>query len=160
MRHANQRNQQGSFMIEILVTVVIVAIGFLGIGAMQLTTLKNVNSSHQRYMATLYAYDIVERMRSNIANIRDYHFEVDGSESAVGCSSACNVLNFDRYEWGQQLSNNLPSGRGSVQRELGAEVGSNRRVITIEWLEQHSGQNIGTADGVAEDHSFTLEVVL
>ena len=142
------------FMIEILVTVVIVAIGFLGIGAMQLTTLKNVNSSHQRYMATLYAYDMMERMRSNMANIALYNFVADGSEGAVSCSSACVVVDFDEYEWGQQLSENLPSGTGTVG------PGLNGYVITVNWLEQHSGQNMGTADGGAEAHSFELEVAL
>jgi len=156
MSHVSKRKQQGSFMIEILVTIVIIAVGFLGIGAMQLTTLNNVNSSHQRYIATLYAYDMIERMRSNIIHADNYNFTADGSESVVNCTSACVVRDFDRYEWGQQLSENLPSGTGTVG--LGTKDGL--VMITVNWLEQHSGQNMGTVDGGAEEHSFQLEVAL
>ena len=40
------RRQRGDTMIEVLVTVIIIAVGVLGAAALQVTTLKNLSSSH------------------------------------------------------------------------------------------------------------------
>ena len=55
----------GLTMIEVLVTLVVLAIGFLGMAALQITGIRSVNGSIYRTQATLLADDIVERMRAN-----------------------------------------------------------------------------------------------
>jgi len=59
------RRQRGDTMIEVLVTVIIIAVGVLGAAALQVTTLKNLNSSHSASVAAIVAQDFSERMRAN-----------------------------------------------------------------------------------------------
>jgi type IV pilus assembly protein PilV len=61
--------QTGATMIEILVTVVILAVGLLGIAALQLTSKKSSFESVQRTTATMLAQGILEKMRANAGDI-------------------------------------------------------------------------------------------
>lgn len=59
--------QQGITLIEVLVTVVISAVGLLGIAVLQLTALKGVVDSSQRMTAAAIVSDIADRLRANPA---------------------------------------------------------------------------------------------
>jgi len=52
-------------MIEILVALVILAIGLLGMATLMINSMQTNQSAALRSAATLAAYDMVERMRSN-----------------------------------------------------------------------------------------------
>ena len=153
--HKSPQTETGSTMIEVLITLVLVVVGFLGLASLQLISLKNINHAHQRYVASLYAYDMVERIRSNLTQRAAYSGHVDGSESEVSCASeSCNLAAVDQYQWGQEISDNLPSGTGAV------ELIATGLKITVTWLEQHTGEHYGQASAVAEPRSFELEVAL
>ncbi len=153
--------QRGTSMIEILVTLIVVAIGLLGIASMQMVSLKNANTSYQRYVASLYAYDMMERMRSNPAGVQADQYDdlaVDGTESEVTCTNACTpaaLAEMDAYEWGQQLRSNLPNGRGTV------DEGTDGYEITVTWDEQVTDGSQGAGGGTGADtQTYTLEVAL
>lgn len=55
--------QQGVGLIEVLVTVLLLATGLLGIASMQLRSLEQNAESLTRTQANLLAYDILERVR-------------------------------------------------------------------------------------------------
>lgn len=136
-------------MMEILVTLFIVAIGVLGMAALQFVSLKNANSSNFRYQATLLIYDMAERMRANktVAAAGGYHgIDVDGSESA--CSS-CTIAQTDEYEWSQQVKT-IPGGRGRVTLSGGLYT------IRLDWKEQETGADLGSSTAAAEDKSFSM----
>lgn len=57
--------QRGSSLIEILVTVLIFAIGMLGMAALQLSALRSTSDSSQRSQAIWLVQDLAERMRAN-----------------------------------------------------------------------------------------------
>jgi len=58
--------QNGFSMIEVLVTMVILAIGLLGVAGLQIASVRNTQVAAQRSIATQQAYDIAERMRANM----------------------------------------------------------------------------------------------
>jgi len=60
------RKYRGDTMIEVLVTVLILAVGVLGVAAMQVTTYQNLNISHSASIAAIVAEDFSERMRANM----------------------------------------------------------------------------------------------
>lgn len=139
LRHA--KNQQGSSLIEVLVSVFIMAIGLLGLAALQANNLKNINNSQFRTLAATYAYDMAERMRSN-------RTAALAGEYTEDCSSD------DCKEWKLQISQDvisggLPTGSGEVTQS------GNLFTITVEWDEQvhHSSGESGDAD-------FTLSLQL
>lgn len=155
-----KRQQDGSSMIEVLVTMVVIATGLLGIASMQMVSMKNANSSYQRYVASLYAYDMMERMRSNPAGVDAGLYDsvtANGTATQVSCTTACSatqVAAFDAYEWGSEISSKLPNGVGSVAQ------GADGYVITVSWSEQDTGAGLGTTAGAADTQTFSLEVAL
>ncbi|MFD1217983.1 type IV pilus modification protein PilV [Microbulbifer celer] len=153
------KKQQGATLIEVLISVLVLAVGLLGVAATQTLSLKNGNGANQRYMAALAAQEIVERMRANPAGLAQggYDGTVDGKETAKSCATACNVsdlASMDLYEWDQLLQTNLPASTGTIARN-GDEV-----TVTVAWKQQHTGKNLGSSKGGTEDTDFVMTVEL
>ena len=55
-------------MIEVLVAVLVLSIGFLGMAALQAMSLSTNNSAMARSLATINAYSILDSMRADITN--------------------------------------------------------------------------------------------
>jgi type IV pilus assembly protein PilV len=134
------RGQRGDTMIEVLVTIIILAIGVLGTAALQVTTLKNLSSSHSASLAAILAEDFSERMRANPAEaLADaYVHDTDPGAFPDCVADACSDAQLAAYDigvWWQQLTTMLPSGRGQVTRT----GGTNTFVLTIRWDDDRSG---------------------
>ena len=59
------KKNTGFTLIEVLIAMIILAVGLLGLAGLQATTLKNNQSAYNRIKATQLAYDIADRMRAN-----------------------------------------------------------------------------------------------
>lgn len=57
--------QQGTTLIEVLVALLVLAIGLLGAAALQLNALKYTDSSRLSSQASFIAYDMMDRIRAN-----------------------------------------------------------------------------------------------
>lgn len=66
------RNQAGVGMIEVMVAVLVLAIGILGIAALQAMTLKNSGSSAGRTQALVHVYEMGDLLRANRARTADF----------------------------------------------------------------------------------------
>ena len=66
-----QHRCDGTSLIEVLVTLVILSIGLLGLAALQLNGLRSNTSAALRTASTLIAGDIIERMRANPTAVTD-----------------------------------------------------------------------------------------
>ena len=64
--------QSGFTMMEILVTLLILAIGLLGIAALQFKAMRYSNDAFRRSQVNFLAYEIADRMRINKENADDY----------------------------------------------------------------------------------------
>lgn len=64
-RRPSARHQGGVGLIEVLVAVLIVSIGFLGVAALQVMSLSTNNSAMARSMATISSYSILDAMRAD-----------------------------------------------------------------------------------------------
>lgn len=155
--------QNGTSLIEILVTLFIMAVGLFGLAAMQINSSKNVHNSQFRSLATSYAYDMAERMRSNPSGVTAgaYSALTTVSASAPTCfggsCSTSDMAQVDAFEWGQQLSatvlsGGLPSGVGIVSGSVATGVFN----IQVTWNEQDRD----STGGVINNASFTLTIQL
>jgi type IV pilus assembly protein PilV len=149
------KHQLGMSMIEVLVTLFIVAIGVLGMAGLQFVSIKNANSSLQRYQATLLGHDMVERMRANLQIARAGSYvatAVNGGESPVTCPcTAAQLATRDIYEWGQLIKSNLPNGGGSIT------LNSGRYTVALNWSEQQTGRQYAQAGAAATvANSFSI----
>jgi len=124
---ANMRKQTGFTLIEILVTVLVLAIGLLGLAGLQATTLRFNSSAYLRSQATNLAYDIADRMRANVIAARNGNYDVNfGFAAPAGTTLAAT----DLREWRQALINTLPAGTGQITRN---PVAGTLFTITIQW---------------------------
>ena len=141
-------------MIEILVAVFILTIGLLGLASLQMISLKNINSSQFQTLATTYAYDMGERIRSNQEGLSGYN-NIQATITDPKCTTCTptEMAQLDGFEWNNLIQSDvinggLPNGRGTVTK-----VGSLYN-ITVTWEEQqrtNSGGEVG-------DTSFTLSI--
>ncbi|MFV8784176.1 type IV pilus modification protein PilV [Microbulbifer sp. SA54] len=165
MQNLSISRQRGATLIEVLITVLILSVGLLGLGATQMLSLKNGNNASQSYFASLAAYEIAERMRINPIGRTSYNASVvNDTLTLQDCSqaicSAADLAKMDLYEWGQLLSSNLPEGSGAIEITNDLATGIASATITVNWAGQHTGANTGTADGGAEVKTFVLVVNL
>ena len=65
--------QQGVGLLEVMIAVLVLAIGILGIAALQAITLKNTGSSAARTQAAIQAYSMLDMVRADRANVATYN---------------------------------------------------------------------------------------
>lgn len=115
------RHQCGATMIEVLVTLVIIAFGLLGMVGLQARLQVSEVESFQRGQALLLANDMANRIAVNRNNAASY---VTGANSPVGGATACSTATststraqIDLIEWCNSL-------RGAAEISSGAQVGA------------------------------------
>ncbi|GAB57862.1 type IV pilus modification protein PilV [Rheinheimera nanhaiensis] len=115
--------QKGVSLLEVLIAVLVLGIGLLGVAALQSSGVRNVQSAHERTVATLVAHSLSENVRANIAAQRlgtsrlqaDYLGDCDGGGS-------------QHQLWSTQLKQRL--GEGAC---LTAEVNGGQLLINVRW---------------------------
>ena len=177
---------QGFTLVEVLVSLVILAVGLLGLAMLQTTGLRNNTNSYSRTQATYLAYDLVDRMRANAVGFSagNYFVSNTGAISIVGTSSySCNqstsptcacdtgacsssaLAQYDLGQWYYRLDTQLPGAKdaanqASPQRATIASVAgnSNRATITIYWLEQNRNAAAGGATSELKSQTWTVDI--
>jgi len=143
--------QSGFTLLEVLVAVLVLAIGLLGLAGLMTASVRNNQSAYQRTQATWLAYDVVDRMRVNRAAAL-----AGGYNTAIGTPATCAanpalagaMSAQDLTDWKNQVACALPAGDGSV------DVRANRTVrVTVQWNDSR-----GTAGKQVEP--FTIETRL
>ncbi|GAB4292562.1 MAG: type IVa pilus pseudopilin TppB [Thiohalomonadaceae bacterium] len=147
--------QNGFSLVEVLVTMLILAIGLLGLAGLQLTSLRNNTTAYERSQATLLAYSIIDRMRANrdAAGTGAYTVALDAGPSGTNCvgvGAACNpaaMAAYDVSQWkcelGKWTANAacagilgiLPEGDGAI------DVNGDVVTVTIQWEEKREADS-------------------
>lgn len=65
IRAPGRRHARGAGLIEVLIAILVLAVGVLGVAATQLTSLRNSQSAYERSQAVAQAYAILDAMRAN-----------------------------------------------------------------------------------------------
>jgi type IV pilus assembly protein PilV len=126
--------QRGFTMLEVLVSMIVIALGLLGYAGLQAASLKNGNTAYLRSQATMMSHDIVERMRVNRAAALAGTYNVAiGSTTGGGDVAAA-----DLSEWKRNLRQSLPAGDGAVTVS-GAGGAQGNVQITIQWDDDGDG---------------------
>lgn len=131
--------ESGFSLIEVLIALLVLAIGLTGMASLMVISMKSNQSAYQRSQANWLAYDIVERMQLNRALATSSNSYVITTTTTTpndpGCkASGCNASNtaqLDVREWLTQLS--LAGVSGTVAR-----AGTNAYTITLAWQEDSS----------------------
>ncbi len=151
---------RGFTLIEVLIALLILAIGLLGMVSLMMSSLQSNQSAYQRGQASMIAYDMADRLRLNstlASSANDYVFRLntampsDPNCRTTGCTSA-NIAALDTREWqenfrdvaGVGIDGNgyvvaLPGAAGTVERA------GRSYLITVSWTPVIKG-NEDTSD--------------
>lgn len=143
-----RKNQRGVTMVEVLVAMLIFAIGLLGVAGMQSLALKSTDNSNLRSLVNIHAYEIVERMRANMTAVENGQYSsITAVSGATNCLPSCTpaqLAAWDADEWLQNLQSDIPSATGSVTYANGIAT------VTVNWTERTLGTD-------AQAQSYTLQ---
>src|SRR5690606_5834816 len=106
-----RRYQTGAGLIEVLITVLILAIGLLGLAALQTRSLQYNHASALRSQANILASDILDRMRINRKVALNGSYNLAYSDTTP---TGTTLVQTDLREWRALLARALPSGGGAV----------------------------------------------
>ena len=135
------KRQSGSSLIEILVTILILAIGFLGLAGFMVQQQNQNIDSYQRAQALLLLNDMSQRIQSNRANAAHY---VTGTEIPLGIGMTCPTANAtlaeqDLRSWCKGLQGAAETlGAQQVGAMVGARgcvesIGPQQYAVTVAW---------------------------
>ncbi|MCY1279306.1 type IV pilus modification protein PilV [compost metagenome] len=155
--------QRGFTLIEVLMALLVLAVGLLGMASLTMTSLQSNQGAYLRSQASLMAYDIVERMRGNRAEALQatspYAVTLTSTStltnpecntSTQGCSTTQQAAQ-DLFDWWSNLQGSIPGATATITRQ-----NTNQFQIVIGWTESDSQQRTTAA----QSKSFTVRVDL
>ncbi|MDQ7091095.1 MAG: type IV pilus modification protein PilV [Methylococcales bacterium] len=138
------KKNHGFTLIEVLISMVILAIGLLGLAGIQMMGLKNNLSSYQRGQATLLVYDMADRMRTNIThaelgsnsqyvmtNPLTQATKQNGCTTITGSCTPSQMAEHDLFEWNTDITRILPNGVGKI--EIFGPLANRSFTISLTW---------------------------
>ncbi|MGY2376898.1 type IV pilus modification protein PilV [Pseudomonas sp. SDO524_S393] len=133
------RCQTGMTLIEVLVAVLILAVGLLGTAAIQLNALKYTDSSRMTSQASFIAYDMLDRIRANSA--ADY----SGGRAERAPLGSASVRDQDLHDFEANILGFAGASAKGTVAISGTEV-----AINISWDDARGANSAGARE------TFTL----
>ena len=141
-KYQNITNDSGFTLIEVLVALLIVALGMLGNAMLQLQGMKNSNDAYLRSQIGLFAYDVADKIRANRECQNAYLAQgfftaaspyIVGTSAAGACDHASPLgnagMNNEIACMGAMLEQGLPPGsQASLFSQNVAPAGASRNI--------------------------------
>lgn len=135
MTMMQMKTQLGFTLIEVLVALILFAIGMLGLAKLQLEAHQNSRYSTQRTEITTAASNLIERMRANLPAVNAdkyvYSSQSDGLPAAVtgcdesnACGSSYELAQHDLRQWLFAIDQSIPAinTSGSINNDIHIQV--------------------------------------
>lgn len=153
----SQRNQYGISLLEVLISVLIMAVGLLGIAAMQATALRNSQGSTERSQAVIQSYAIMDAMRANRDQALTGAYNTGGWMCAL--PAAGNLASNDRRRWLTSLRTTIAADTAdaSICGNIECTAATSICVVGVRWDESRSGSTGGQQAGDTE-HTIQTRV--
>lgn len=125
---------RGFTLIEVLVAMLVLAIGLLGLAGLQSRMLNSQFETYQRAQALMLAEDMANRIRSNPAAARSTSYVSNtvygtGNTTGDGGCSSTDVVEEDLCAWSQALKG--ASVTADAGRQIGSMIGALGCISTI-----------------------------
>ena len=155
--------QNGVGLIEVLIAVMLISVGFLAVARMQVEGMRFSQSAYYRSQGYFMANDIIDRMRANLQGVAAGEYDnksTDSSYIAPDCSTTictpAQIALKDLAEWRANLypDNNekpvLPSSSSITASGEIVSRGNNEFTINLNWVENDVEEQLNIAF-VAQD---------
>lgn len=165
-----RRHARGVTLIEVLVALVIVAVGLLGLAGLQVRGLSIQKDAHGRAIATQLALDLADRMRANrdpATRVPPAGYGFAGAyptatvtlpTSAVDCATAvCDLgqqAQYDIATWVGRVRDSLPGGWAEVQA-----IDATNQVWNVRVMWAETGFRARAAAQAAEGNAGMLNAL-
>ncbi len=150
------KRHSGFALVEVLVAVIVLAIGLLGLAGLHASGLRDNHGAFVRTQATYAVNDLADRMRANRAAATAGAYEVAAAPAAptfdcianftgtttVGLCNPTEMATADLVAWYTFLGNAIPGGNATIAC-LPVGCGANAiHTITVTWT---GNQSVGNA---------------
>jgi len=125
----NRKYQAGATLLEVMVTIVILAFGLLGLAGLQMKTRTIELESYQRSQAMIILNDMVNRFHMSRANAAGYVSDTVVGEGDVEQCTGKTGAAFDLSEWGNELRG---AGESLGGTNVGAMIGARGCITQIQ----------------------------
>jgi type IV pilus modification protein PilV len=167
----SMKYSKGISLIEVLVTALVLAVGLLGVAALQLTSINSSQEGYHRSQATEIAESLVSKMRAaklvvfangNATTLADviaayvgapYNCPAPVTSCITGQCNPAETVAFDRWEACNLAQTELPNGSVYVQNVAGIRVR-----VAVAWTPTASRQDQGQIAGVVNANCASLGV--
>lgn len=139
---SNPAHQTGVGLIEVMIAVLVLSIGFLGIAALEAMSLSTNNSAYARSMATINAYSILDAMRADLANAKAKLYNGTVTASSCPTTPGATLITQQIYVWCGSLRDTL-GANGTTTGNVNCD-GNGNCTITIVFDDSRSGINLGS----------------
>ena len=131
------RVQRGFSLLEVMIAVLVLAIGLLGLSPLQANGLRANGSAQQRSQAVALAYDMMERLRSDFQ-----HATAGTYNRALGATlpGAGNIPGEETINWITTLRLLLPTADGAVNCDAAGNC-----TVTVQWDDSRAGGSATTS---------------
>lgn len=137
-----RNRQRGATLLEVMIAVLVLAIGMLGIAALQATALRNSQSSFERGQAVILTYSLFDAMRADLDNARAGGYATGG----MACTAPTGGTALRDAQMAAWFSS-LQSGTGGLGSSACAQVtslGNNVYQVVIRWDDSRATQGSTT----------------
>lgn len=126
-RRVAARVSRGIGMIDVLIVIVVLAVGALAISRMQLEQLRANQSALQRSQVSILAYELVDIMRTDRQSALAAAYDRDFGDARP--ATVTPLANAELTRWLDALEARLPGGDGEVSTT------GNTVTVSVRWLE-------------------------
>lgn len=161
----SSRTTRGFSLIEVLIAMVVLAIGLLGMASLMLTSVQSNQSAAERSAAIVLSYDLIERMRSNPDQVQLYVGDpstfVDPclSDDCSAGMTPTQMASNDLAKWASELQARIPGSEAMIQ-----QLPNDEYCIAIFWPQNQPGivaDNAAACGTAADGRAFSaLQVTL
>jgi type IV pilus assembly protein PilV len=135
--------QRGLGLIEVLITVLVLAIGLLGLASLQQASIRNNQSAMERSMGVVQSYSIIEAIRADPDSAKSGRFNIAIDATPSGSTFPANTLTM----WRGQLTQNLgAAATGSVN------CNATNCTVIIQWDDSRGLAGNNTQQIMTEVH--------
>lgn len=112
-------DQRGMFLLEVLVSIVIVSFGLLGMAGLVMKTQSMEAESYQRTMALMLVQDMANRINGDRANAGNYIGEIGANTTMIDCATKTEGKERNLCSWANQLEGANENGTGGLISAMG-----------------------------------------